>query len=185
MTPIRRVDGVAAWAVRDQLTETYAAVFCAPPWNESPARAARFAELLTGWVEQPGFAAVLAGGPPAGEAAPDTGDRLAGFALGLTTPAPFPVDRAYRQVRRLLGPAAEALSGWLEVAELAVRPEARRSGLGRRLLGALVTDRPAWLLTVPDVPGTTAFYDAAGWLRHATGYGITVYTTHPLPERHA
>ncbi|MEO3820664.1 GNAT family N-acetyltransferase [Plantactinospora sp. B24E8] len=172
-TGVRTIDGGSAWAVRDQLVETYRAVFCAPPWNEPPARAVRFAELLALWVEQPGFTAVLAGQDSA----------LTGFALGLTTPDPFPDDRAYGQVRRLLGPAAEALSGALEVAELAVLPSARRGGLGRRLLDALVADHPAWLLTVPGIAGTAAFYDAVGWLRHATGYGITVYTNRPLPDR--
>ncbi|WP_199853292.1 GNAT family N-acetyltransferase [Plantactinospora sp. BC1] len=178
---LRRLTGPEALALHDRLVETYAAVFCAPPWNDSPERVARFGELLADWAGQPGFVAVLAEG--AGLAGPDAEDgTVPAFALGLTTPTPFPADRAYGLVRRLLGPATETLSGWLEVAELAVRPAARRAGLGRRLLAALTDDRPAWLLTVPQVAGTTAFYDAAGWVRHGTGYGITVYTNRPLPH---
>ncbi|MEQ4300031.1 hypothetical protein ABNF97_01340 [Plantactinospora sp. B6F1] len=184
---LRRLTGPEALALHDRLVETYAAVFCAPPWNDSPERAARFGELLTGWAGAPGFVAVLADGVPADEVrTAGSGGRhdgsVPGFALGLTTPAPFPVDRAYGQVRRLLGPAVETLSGWLEVAELAVHPAARRGGLGRRLLATVACDRPAWLLTVPQVPGTTAFYDAVGWIRHGTGEGITVYTNRPLPR---
>ncbi|MDG4786637.1 GNAT family N-acetyltransferase [Micromonospora sp. WMMD1102] len=202
---LRRLTGTDALALRDRLVETYAAVFCAPPWNDPPERAARFGELLSGWARMPGFVAVLAeadgtaevggasevGGMAAvggmAEAGGATGSggyggAVRGFALGLTTPAPFPTDRAYGQVRRLLGPAAETLPGWLEVAELAVRPAARRSGLGRRLLAALTGERPAWLLTVPQVAGTTDFYDAVGWIRHGTGYGITLYTNQPLPR---
>jgi GNAT superfamily N-acetyltransferase len=172
VTRLRTVDGAGALALRGPLVETYTAVFCAPPWNESPDRAARFADLLVDWVHQPGFRLVLAGDD----------DAPAGFALGLSTPEPFPSTRAYGQVRRLLGPAVETLCGWLEVAELAVRPQARRAGLGRALLATLVGDRPAWLLTVPTVAGTTAFYDTAGWSRRATGYGITVYTNRPLTD---
>ncbi|MFC6016187.1 GNAT family N-acetyltransferase [Plantactinospora solaniradicis] len=171
MTTLRAVTGPEALTVRDQLVETYAAVFCAPPWNESAERAARFGDLLVGWAGQPGFVAVLAGDDR----------RVTGFALGLDTPTPFPADRAYGSVRNILGPAVEPFSGWLEVAELAVRPDARRAGLGRRLLATLTGDRPSWLLTVTEVEGTLAFYDAAGWLRQGAGYGITVYTNRPLP----
>lgn len=166
------VAGPELLAARDRLVEAYAAVFCAPPWNDSPERAARFGELLADWAGRPGFVGVLAGGER----------TVTGFALGLPTPTPFPIDRAYGQVGRILGPAVQALPGWLEVVELAVRPDARRGGLGRRLLAALTGDRPAWLLTVPEVEGTTAFYDAAGWLDQGTGVGITVYTNRPLPS---
>ncbi|MEO3922285.1 GNAT family N-acetyltransferase [Micromonosporaceae bacterium B7E4] len=179
--PLRRLGGPEALALHDRLVETYAAVFCAPPWNDSPERAARFGELLTDWAGKPGFAAVLADdGATVGTGRQDR--VVPGFAVGLTTPTPFPADRAYGQVRRLLGPAADTLSDWLEVAELAVHPAARRGGLGRRLLATLTGDQPAWLLTVPQVAGTTAFYDAVGWVRHGTGYGITVYTNRPLPR---
>ncbi|GIG88694.1 N-acetyltransferase [Plantactinospora endophytica] len=182
---LRRLGGAEVPAVRDRLVETYTAVFCAPPWDDSPARAVRFAELLDGWARQPGFVAVLADDAgretdAAGRGTGADGAPVTGFALGLPTPAPFPADRAYGQVRRLLGPAVETLSDWLEVAELAVHPVARRAGLGRRLLAELTADRPAWLLTVPTVAGTTDFYDAAGWIRHGTGYGITIYTNRPL-----
>jgi GNAT superfamily N-acetyltransferase len=165
--------GPEVLAIQDKLVETYTAVFCAPPWNDSPERAARFGESLVDWAGRPGFAAVLAGNDHA----------VTGFALGLPTSTPFPADRSYGSVRRILGPVAETLPGWLEVAELAVHPAARRAGLGRRLLATLVDDRPAWLLTVPEIEGTTAFYDAAGWRRQGTGYGIVVYTNRPLPAR--
>ncbi|MBF9130549.1 GNAT family N-acetyltransferase [Plantactinospora sp. S1510] len=171
MTPLRTVTGAEAIGLRDQLVETYAAVFCAPPWNESAERATRFGDLLVGWAGQPGFVAVLVG----------NGGTVTGFALGLDTPTPFPADRAYGSVRNILGPAVEPFAGWLEVAELAVRPDARRAGLGRRLLATLTGDRPSWLLTVTDVEETLAFYDAAGWLRQGSGYGITVYTNRPPP----
>ncbi|MDG4760511.1 hypothetical protein [Micromonospora sp. WMMD710] len=71
--------------------------------------------------------------------------------------------------------AVTELSGRMEVLELAVDPIARRGGLGRRMLDALVEDRPAWLITVPTIPGTTGFYDAVGWQRCGTGHGIALY----------
>ncbi|MEV7350866.1 hypothetical protein AB0N48_18290 [Micromonospora chalcea] len=105
-----------------------------------------------------------------------------GTRRGVTTPDPLPRNHIYDQVRSILGPAAETkLCGRLEFLELAVRPIARLRGIGRRMLDALVADRPAWLITVPTIPGTTAFYDAVGWQRCGTGHGIMLYSNVPLP----
>ncbi|MFG1918201.1 GNAT family N-acetyltransferase [Micromonospora sp. NPDC048898] len=171
MSTVRLVNGRAMLAASGELMAIYAAVFCVPPWNEPLERAWGLADRLADWTEKPGFVGALA----------HAGNTVTGFALGYTTPTPFPSDRSYGQVRSVLGSTAIAgLSGRFEVGELAVAPNARRGGLGRRLLDTLVGDRPAWLLTVPTIPGTTAFYDAVGWQRLGTGKGITIYTNVPL-----
>jgi ribosomal protein S18 acetylase RimI-like enzyme len=170
MSTIRLVDGRAVLAASAELAAIYAVVFCVPPWNEPLERADGLADRLGDWTEKPGFIGAFA----------YTGASVRGFALGYTTPSPFPSDRSYGQVSAILGPeAVTALSGRLEVGELAVHPGARRVGLGRRLLDALVGDRPAWLLMVLTMPGTTAFYDAVGWQRWGTGHGITIYANVP------
>lgn len=56
--------------------------------------------------------------------------------------------------------------GTLEVNELGVRSSARGSGLGRRLLSALVTRAPggrAWLLTWDQAHEAVRFYRQIGW----------------------
>lgn len=173
MSTIRLVDSGAALAARGELIAVYAAVFCAPPWNEPPERAVNFGDRLAAWAGQSGFVGVLA----------EQSGSVTGFAVGVTTPDHLPRDHIYDHVRSILGPVAVTeLCGRLEVLELAVHPSARRGGLGRRMLDALVGDRPAWLITVPVIPGTTAFYDAVGWQRCGTGHGIMLYSNVPLPE---
>ncbi|GLZ79776.1 hypothetical protein Afil01_45830 [Actinorhabdospora filicis] len=139
-----------------QLREVYTEAFSGPPWGEDPTETARWWERATADVRRPGFRAVVA-----------RGERVDGFGFAWTTAAPFPRDRAYRRVLDLLGEdgVARHLVGALEVDELAVRPSAQGTGLGRRLLAELVGERPAWLLTARKAVDTVAFYDRVGWRR--------------------
>lgn len=149
-------------AFGDELASAYAEVFAAPPWGHREAGAARaaFRRRLEADARRPGFRAVLA-------LAQDTGE-VDGFVTGWTTGAPFRTDRAYGKVTRLLGPdrVAGLLVGAFEIDELGVRPRARGTGLGRRLLSALTATAPdgrAWLLTWAQAHDTLAFYRHAGW----------------------
>ncbi|WP_217196689.1 GNAT family N-acetyltransferase [Streptomyces buecherae] len=147
--------------VADELTDAYVDVFTAPPWEDRDARATRaeFRERLATDAHRPGFRAVLA--------TSDDG-RVQGFVTGWTTQAPFRTDRAYGKVTTRLGAERvnELLVGAFEVDELGVRPDVRGTGLGRRLLSALVDTAPggrAWLLTWSQAHETLAFYRRIGW----------------------
>ncbi|MEU2744823.1 GNAT family N-acetyltransferase [Streptomyces collinus] len=147
--------------VADELTEAYAEVFTAPPWEPRDAEETRaeFRERLETDVRRPGFRAVLA---------LSEDGRVDGFATGWTTQAPFRTDRAYGKVTRRLGAERvnELLVGRSEIDELGVCSRARGTGLGRRLLSALSSGAPdgrAWLMTWNGAPDALAFYRRAGW----------------------
>ncbi|MEU5892174.1 GNAT family N-acetyltransferase [Streptomyces sp. NPDC047461] len=147
--------------VADELTEAYAEIFTAPPWDHRNAEETRaaFRERLETDAHRPGFRAVLA--------LSDSGG-VDGFVTGWTTPSPFRSDRAYGKVTRRLGAdrVDHVLVGAFEVDELGVRSRARGTGLGRRLLSALTADVPegrAWLLTWDQAHDTLAFYRRTGW----------------------
>ncbi|OQD57682.1 hypothetical protein BM536_000855 [Streptomyces phaeoluteigriseus] len=150
-------------SVADELTVAYVEIFAAPPWEHRNAKATRaaFRERLEADAHRPGFRAVLA--------VSDDG-VVDGFATGWTTQAPFRTDRAYGKVTRRLGAdrVNELLVGAFEVDELGVRPHARSTGLGRRLLSALTADATvcggrSWLLTWYQAHDTLAFYRRIGW----------------------
>ncbi|MFG3345661.1 GNAT family N-acetyltransferase [Streptomyces sp. NPDC048018] len=145
----------------DQLTEAYVEIFTAPPWEHRSAEAtgAAFRERLEADAHRPGFRAVLAMSEEG---------RVDGFVTGWITQAPFRSDRAYGQVTTRLGAdrVSELLIGAFEIDELGVRPDARGTGLGRRLLSSLTASAPdgrAWLLTWDQAHDTLAFYRRAGW----------------------
>jgi GNAT superfamily N-acetyltransferase len=148
-------------AVADEFTEAYVEIFTAPPWEHQNAKAIRaeFRERLEADAHRPGFRAVLA--------TSDDG-AVNGFVTGWITQAPFRTDRAYGKVTTRLGAERvnELLVGAVEVDELGVRSPARGTGLGRRLLSALVDTAPggrAWLLTWSGAHDTLAFYRRIGW----------------------
>ncbi|WAZ19938.1 GNAT family N-acetyltransferase [Streptomyces cinnabarinus] len=147
--------------VADELAQAYVEIFTAPPWDgrDVDETRAKFRERLETDARRPGFRAVIEWS--------DDGE-MAGFATGWTTRAPFRTDRAYGKVTRRLGAARidELLMGTTEVDELGVRPRARGTGLGRRLLSALVSTAPggrAWLLTWDQAHDTVRFYRHLGW----------------------
>ncbi|MFC7546496.1 GNAT family N-acetyltransferase [Plantactinospora sp. GCM10030261] len=146
--------------VADQLTEAYVEVFSGPPWNHRhPADTVDFRRRLVEDAQRPGFRAILSFS--------DRGE-VDGFVTGWPTRPPFRTDRAYGRVLDRLGPdrVEELLVGALEIDELGVRPRARGTGLGRRLLTAFTADAPegrAWLLTWNQAHDTLAFYRRIGW----------------------
>jgi ribosomal protein S18 acetylase RimI-like enzyme len=156
---MRRYAGTEVLAVADELGEAYMEVFSAPPWSKEDPGLRQFRERLDADAVRPGFRAAVA-------TSGSSVDDVDGFATGWTTPARWRTDRAYPKVAAQLGPErlADLLIGALEVDELAVRARARRQGLGRRLLDALLHDAPrAWLLTARQATDTVAFYERGGW----------------------
>ena len=153
--------GLDVLACADELTDAYVEVFTAPPWEHQDAEVTRaaFRERLETDAHRPGFRAVLALAD---------NDEVEGFVTGWTTQDPFRADRAYGKVTRRLGAdrVNELLVGAFEIDELGVRPRARGTGLGRRLLSALTADAPsgrAWLLAWSQAHATLAFYRRIGW----------------------
>jgi len=159
--PTRQVvwyEGPAVLALADELHDVYADAFSGPPWNKQQAGIDQFRHRLDTDAHRAGFRAVVTTSPAG----------IDGFATGWITGQPFRSDRAYAMVAAQLGPqrVARMLLGALEVDELAVRPRARLGGLGRQLLGELISDAPggrAWLLTSPQITDTVAFYRRVGW----------------------
>lgn len=160
-------EGPAVLPLADQLRDVYADAFSGPPWNKHQAAVDQFRHRLDTDADRAGFRAVVTTSPAG----------IDGFATGWVTGQPFRSDRAYGMVAEQLGPerVERMLVGALEVDELAVRPRARRGGLGRQLLGELTCDPPggrAWLLTSQQITDTVAFYRRVGW-----------YEVPPLPGR--
>lgn len=184
MPPPRQVvryEGPAVLPLADQLGEVYADAFSGPPWNKRQPGIDQFRHRLDTDAYRAGFRAVLATSPAG----------IDGFATGWITGQPFRSDRAYPMVATQLGPqrVARMLLGALEVDELAVRPRARRGGLGRQLLGELTGDAPerrAWLLTSQQITDTVTFYRRLGWHQVAPLPGqdndIVVFLSPTHPE---
>ncbi|SCK25679.1 Acetyltransferase (GNAT) family protein [Streptomyces sp. WMMB 714] len=165
-TEVRRVDADTLLSYADGIRGIYLDAFGSPPWDESAERAAAYLKRLASDVERPGFAAALA----------LNGARLLGFAVGWTTPTPFPSGRCYPQVAAALGPlrTEEWLCGGMEVDELAVGTAARGRGVGTALLEAVTTaaaDGRCWLLTSVRADSALRFYRRLGWRQ----------ATHPAP----
>ncbi|MFD3314613.1 GNAT family N-acetyltransferase [Streptomyces sp. NPDC058694] len=149
------------------LRSVYVDAFCAPPWNEDEEKAVEFVGRLPVNVGRPGFTAALA----------FSGQEVTGFATAWTTLGPFPTDRCYPQAAAGLGPARTEswLCGAREIDELAVRPDARGTGMAAGLLDAVSDDAPegrSWLLTSVQSTRAMSFYRRQGWTQ----------ATHPSPD---
>ena len=135
----------------DEVLEVYAE---AMEVSTAAARARR--SIMAAHVVRDGLRAVVA----------LEGDRLVGVAYGyLGAPGQWWHD----QVRDALTPAQVRswLDGAFEVCELHVRPAHQGTGLGRRLLAALLAEQPAptAVLTTPDSDTRARrFYRAGGWV---------------------
>jgi GNAT superfamily N-acetyltransferase len=147
---MRVLQGPGVLEVADQLADVYREVFSGEPWNEGPDAVAAFRRRLAEDVREPHFRAVVAGD---------------GFATAWRTRLPLPDSRAYPRVVAHLGEerVRPLLDGALVVDELAVRPGAQGTGLGRRLLAALIGTDRAWLLTSTRATSAVAFYRRLGW----------------------
>jgi ribosomal protein S18 acetylase RimI-like enzyme len=140
MTELVCLDGPGTAAVRDQLVAVYRAAMAAPPFFEREVETGWFAQELAGELAEAGFRCWVAGD-----------GRTVGFAYGFPTPE-VPADGWYGSLREAVGPdAAEHwLVGQFAVVWIAVHPDWRGRGLGRRLRERLLADAGtgrAWLVT--------------------------------------
>jgi GNAT superfamily N-acetyltransferase len=180
---VRLVPGVGLPDSKGGIREVYIETFCAPPWNEEPARADAYLERLERDITRPGFTAALAH---------DDGTVL-GFATAWTTETPFPTSRCYPQAAAAVGPdrVEEWLCGGREIDELAVRPSAQGLGLGATLLTTVAEHPPVgkcWLLTSARNPSAVTFYRRQGWRQmnapdpEDTGFVVFLAPGHPAPR---
>jgi ribosomal protein S18 acetylase RimI-like enzyme len=156
MTELVCLDGPAA-AAGDQLVAVYRAAMGAPPFHEGEVETGWFAQELAGELTEAGYRCWVA----------RDGGRTVGFAYGFPTPE-VPSGGWYGSLRGAVGPdAAEHwLVGQFAVVWLAVHPDRRGRGLGRRLLEALLvgagTER-AWLVTHDLDTPARALYRSLGF----------------------
>jgi ribosomal protein S18 acetylase RimI-like enzyme len=153
---------IVAWdrdtfaARRDDVLDVYAVAM-----EVSPVAARARRGVLAGHLDRRGLTVV---------AAVDEGDALVGLAYGyLGGRGQWWHDHVRAALDASLGRDAAAawLDGAFEVCELHVRPEAQGTGLGRRLLDALLAGQTAAtaVLTTPDAETRAReFYRRQGWV---------------------
>lgn len=154
MSELVRWDRTVLGARRDDVLDVYAEAM-----QVHAEQALQRRTILTGHLSRDGLTAVAA----------IDGDRLIGIAYGYVgAPGQWWHDHVRAAVDTEHG--AEVAAGWLddvfEVCELHVRPPAQGTGLGRRLLGALLDGQSTdtALLTTPDAETRARrFYRAGGW----------------------
>ena len=162
--PATRVTQLPTDWIRDHMHEALA-IYGAAMGYSSSVVAGRYGYAIQ-HTERPGFRAV-----GAFVADPD-GERMAGFGYGYEI---APGQWWHDQVRAALDrrTAKRWLPGAFEVCELHVHPDSQSSGLGRRLLHALVAGlpNPVALLSTPDAD-TKAFrlYHADGFVDLVRGH---------------
>lgn len=139
-----------------EVESLYYAATCGSPLHESRATAAGYARLYAALLRRPDLEAV---------AARAAGGQLAGFAYGHGWRWAEQADDWAAQLKERLGGAADRLDGRFAVCLLAVHPWYRRAGLGRQLLGTLLsaTKTGAWLITRDEPPPAMALYQREGW----------------------
>jgi ribosomal protein S18 acetylase RimI-like enzyme len=142
-------------ARRDEVLEVYAEAM-----EVSPVAARARRGVLSGHLDRKGLTVV---------AAVDEDGGLLGIGYGYVGGrGQWWHDHVQAALTATLGEtgARDWLDGAFEVCELHVRPQAQVSGLGRRLLDALLEGQPARtaVLTTPDAETRArGFYRAAGW----------------------
>lgn len=142
----------------DDLAKIYMGVYAEPPYNSGPLWSAdAFAARTRRQVTREGFSFICA----------LSGDELMGFVFGLT------FEEGKWWAGDATAPPAEILqSKKFAVIELVVRQEWRGRGVGRALLGRLLTGRPegyAILSAVPEAPARE-MYRRWGWQQVGTAH---------------
>ena len=155
---ISRVAGAELAPIRDQIVAVYAAAFGPPPYNETAANVADFAETLAWHAKRTDFRCCVA----------RTGDYgpIEGFAYGFTGRR----GQWWTEVvARAMPPemAEEWLGGHFELTDLAVHPRAQGHGIGGRLHDALLEGLPhrrVLLSTIQQETVAQRLYRRRGWV---------------------
>ena len=144
------LDGTAAKAHVEALAGLYADVYAEPPYLEGPEHVASFRQHLEHELALPGFTLARA----------IDGPDLIGAAYGFTLPAGEWMEPSAQEP-----PAHIRDLPKLNIAEWMVRGPYRRTGVGRRLLDMLLTDRPEPWAVLASNPAAPAhqIYHRWGW----------------------
>ncbi|MCG5214348.1 GNAT family N-acetyltransferase [Streptosporangium sp. KLBMP 9127] len=141
----------AAAVLDDSYGDAYEEIYAEPPYNAGPLfTRGRFLERTRAQVHRPGFELVSA----------EDRETLAGFAFGFV----MDVGRWWGGESTAL-PAEVADIAKLAVIELILRKPYRGQGIGKQLLGELLTGRAepyATLLSHPEAPAHS-LYERWGW----------------------
>lgn len=164
----------------DDIVRVYDRAFREPPYNHNAIAADGFRDVLPTHLTYPDLEAILL----------YEDDRLQGFVYGHTN---RPDQWWYRQIAPALSASARADvfdDAWV-VVELAVDPDARRRGFGRRLLErSLAGKRHRWAVlstVVADSPaihlyGKAGFQPLLPSFSFPEGRGNWVILSRPLPQ---
>lgn len=151
---VRAEDRQAALESLDEIADLYEQVYAEPPYNAADKYSrTRFLQRTRDQAVASGFKLITA----------RRGNALMGFAFGFTMPP-----GAWR--KNASSPTAEVQEAdKFAVVELVVSKRERRQGLGRRLMDALLTDRPERYATLAAVLDADAFgmYLRWGWTKAA------------------
>ncbi|OLF17961.1 GNAT family N-acetyltransferase [Actinophytocola xanthii] len=162
---VRRTDAIHLARHATQLEALYRRCFAEPPWRETAERLAGFRGRLTAHLGRAGFVGLVAVEEAGGERVSLVG-AVYGWPAGPELASGTTFDDALAAAvpsavaGRLVAPA-------LIVAELMVRPDRQRRGIGRALLARFTAGWPsAWLCTHPDAPAA-GMYRRDGWREEA------------------
>ncbi|GAB3936245.1 hypothetical protein GCM10029976_047700 [Kribbella albertanoniae] len=142
---------VATLALVPRLKALYADAYSEPPYEMSPEDIEQFEIRITKHADQPGFALVTG----------ELNGQHVGFTYGFT----FHPGRWWTGVKTDLPPSGIAAGPIFAVIELGIRKESRGHGHARRLVDALLTNRPEAFASLISRPGAQAhaMYQRWGW----------------------
>ncbi len=177
---LNHLDGAEASNVFEQVFRIYALVYADPPYSQTDADRAEFVTRAARHFKQPGFDLTCAW----------MGDQMIGFAYGF---AIQPGSGWWDGIEPSQTEAFLRETGGrtFAVIELAVVPEFRGQGLGKRLIAELLRDRReerAMLATHPEAIAVQRMYERWGWRKAgripgAPGAPCPYFDLYTLPLR--
>jgi ribosomal protein S18 acetylase RimI-like enzyme len=152
---LNHLDGAEASEVFEQVFRIYAIVYADPPYSQTDEDRAEFVTRAARHFKQPGFDLICAW----------MGNQMIGFTYGFT------IQPASSWWDGIEPPQTEAFlretgGRTFAVIELAVLPEFRGQGLGKRLIAELLRGRGeerATLATHPEATEVQRMYERWGW----------------------
>ena len=157
-------DSTLALDAKNEVVDVYRSVYSLPPYNEVDSQIDSFAASWPSRISKPGFLFV---------GATDQDGSLVGFSYGWRSVAG---DDWNVKLNHQLGDLSlQWLSNCFEFVDLAVKPSAQGSGLGRdltKVLFDLVEAKTAILLTHQTTTKASAMYLRNGWVKLGENFEV-------------